>query len=222
MLPASKDKTAHVHAMFDRIAPRYDRLNRLISLGNDRLWRRRAVDSLRLSPNSLILDVACGTGDFLRLLSDHQVVGVDLSLPMLQRAKSSRVLQADVEALPFRDHTFDALTCGFALRNFTNLDAALAEMARVAQPGAPVAFLDASRPRNPLVRLGHGVYFGKIVPRIGRLLSDEAAYAYLPESLSYLPHSDELRDRMRTAGFGEIVFRTYLFGAVTLITARVR
>src|SRR5687768_10860268 len=182
MLPQGDEKVRAVREMFDTIAPRYDLVNRIMTFGLDVRWRKRATRSLRLSPASLVLDLAAGTGDFCRELAaaGMRPVGVDLSYGMLAAARTDAPLvQADVLRLPVDDAIADGVTCGFALRNFVALEPFFAELARTVRPGGRIALLDVARPRNLVLRWGHALYFGSVVPRIGGLLSDRAAYRYL-------------------------------------------
>ncbi|HUE58167.1 MAG TPA: class I SAM-dependent methyltransferase, partial [Acidimicrobiales bacterium] len=161
--------------MFDTIAPRYDLVNRVMTFGLDRLWRRRTVAALNLGPGAPVLDLACGTGDLCRDLdaAGYRAVGVDLSLGMLRHARTSApLLQADATRLPLRDGSVEGAVSGFALRNFVALEPVFAELGRVVRPGGRVALLDVSTPSNPLLRSGHALYFGHVVPRIGAALSD--------------------------------------------------
>lgn len=208
--------------MFDAIAGRYEQMNRLLTFGLDSHWRRACVDALALGPDTVVLDLACGTGDTLRILasSGHRPIGVDLSAGMLARARGDAPLLRGVgERLPLADHSVDGATSSFALRNFTDLAAVLAELARVVRPGGPVALLDVSTPEHPLLRLGHGLYFGHVVPAIGGLLSDRDAYRYLPRSLEYLPPTPELSAMIADAGFAVVHRSTLTGGAAQLFTA---
>ncbi len=211
-----------MRTMFDTIAPRYDVVNRIMTFGLDRLWRRKAVASLDLGPGSLVLDLACGTGDLCRDLrsAGHVPVGADLSFGMLAHARTSApLLQGDALDLPFPDGALDGAVSGFALRNFVALPPVFAELARVIRPGGRVALLDVSTPANPVLRSGHALYFGWVVPRIGGLLSDQEAYRYLPKSVAYLPTGDAMEGMLAEAGFGA-VRRQLLSGGITqLITA---
>jgi demethylmenaquinone methyltransferase/2-methoxy-6-polyprenyl-1,4-benzoquinol methylase len=203
-LPRGHDKAVVVRSMFDRIGGRYDLVNRVMTFGLDVGWRRRTVRELRLPPGSLVFDLACGTGDLCRELaaSRYRAVGFDFSLGMLANANTDAPLvQADALRLPVRDAAADGVTCGFALRNVVSLDGLFAEIARVVRPGGAVALLDASTPANPVLRAGHGVYFGKVVPLIGGLVSDRDAYAYLPRSMAYLPAPGVVLAMLRDAGF---------------------
>ena len=159
-----------MRAMFDRIAPRYDLVNRVMTFGLDVGWRRRAVRTLSLPPGALVFDLGCGTGDLCRELGDRGLrpVGFDLSRGMLAAARTDAPLvQADVLRLPVPDGSADGVTCGFTLRNLADLEAFFAELARVVRPGGRVALLEVGQPTSPVLRAGHQVYFGKVVPRIG-------------------------------------------------------
>lgn len=222
-LPTGRDKTLAVREMFDTIAGRYDLVNRLMTLGMDQRWRCRAIDSLSVGPGTTVLDLGCGTGDLARELRGRGVstIGTDLSLGMLEAAPEAfpRV-QCDAADLSIRGGSVDGVTCGFALRNFTDLPAVLDELARVLRPGGRIALLDVAEPPRALMRIGHSVYFNRVVPLIGGLLSDPDAYAYLPRSVAYLPPTAELLEMVDAAGFHEIT-RTLLSGGITqLISAR--
>jgi demethylmenaquinone methyltransferase/2-methoxy-6-polyprenyl-1,4-benzoquinol methylase len=207
--------------MFDAIAPRYDLVNRIMTFGLDRRWRVQAVRSLALPPGSLVLDLACGTGDLCRDLSraGSHAVGADISLGMLQCARTAAPLaQTDAACLPFTSGRFDGLVSGFALRNFADLAAVLAEARRVVRRGGRIALLDVSTPSNPVLRSGHAVYFGHVVPRIGAVLSDRDAYRYLPKSVAYLPAPDRLMEMVSAAGFDGVQRRPLSGGITQLIT----
>lgn len=190
--------------MFDAIAPRYDLVNRLMTFRMDVGWRVRTVRSLGLPQRSVVVDLACGTGDLCRELAraGYVTVGADLSFGMLAAARTDApLLHADALRLPLPDAAVDGVTCGFALRNFVDLESFLAEVARVVRPGGRIALLEVATPPNPVLRWGHGIYFGSVVPRIGALLSDASAYRYLPRSVAYLPDPPALLDLVRRAGF---------------------
>lgn len=221
-LPRPEEKAEVVEAMFDRVAPSYERLNRYISGGQDRRWRTRLVHDLALPTGSRILDVACGTGDLCRdleRLGRHRAIGVDFSAGMLAHAHTSAPLvRADALRMPVPDASADGVTCGFALRNFTSLPEFFAECARVLRPGGRFAFLDPARPGFAPFRIGNDLWFHRIVPRIGAALGDAEAYRYLPASTAYLPEPEVMLTMLRRAGFGELERRTMMLGAVQLIT----
>ncbi len=214
-LPQGDEKTRQVRAMFDAIAGRYEMVNKMMTFGLDGRWRRRAVTDLRLPPMSLILDVAAGTGDFTRELQrqGQRAIATDLSYGMLDagREMSERV-QADASQLPFRSASFDGVTCGYALRNFTDLALTFDEMARVTRPGGRLSLLEVAEPRAGVLRAGFRIWFHRVVPFIGSLVSDRAAYHYLPESTAYLPTSDEIVAMLNRAGFTAVNHRRVMGG----------
>ena len=219
-LPDANDKAATVEAMFDRVAPKYDRMNRLLTMRLDVAWRRAAIRQIGLASGSLVVDLACGTGDMCNDLTvaRYRPIGFDFSAGMLRAATTTAPLvRADVLRLPIPDHTIDAITCGFALRNFTALEPFFLECARVLRPGGRVVLLDVGEPQSKLFQFGHKVYFRKIVPFIGGLLSDRAAYSYLPASTAYLPEPSQLVAMVRTAGFHSVIHRRYGLGAAQLV-----
>jgi len=221
-LPPPEDKARAVRSMFDAIAPRYDRLNRIMTFGLDVAWRRATVAMLNLPRGSVVLDLACGTGDLCRELqrAGQRPVGFDVSAGMLQNARTSAPLvQADILRLPLADGSADGLTCGFALRNVIDLHALFAECARVVRRGGRIGLLEVAEPDSALLRRGHDLYFRKWVPFIGGLLSDKQAYSYLPASTAYLPEPAKLLAMVADAGFDEVRRRVYGFGAAQLITA---
>ena len=224
-LPSGADKRRAVREMFDAIAPRYDLVNRIMTLRLDVAWRRRTVRELGLPAGSLVADLACGTGDFCRELRrlGHRPIGFDFSMGMLRAAPSAAggpaLVNADVTELPLPDGSLDGATCGFALRNLTAVPPLLTESARVLRPGGRIGLLEVDRPSNPILRWGHGLYFGRVVPLIGAALSDRDAYRYLPESVAYLPPAGELQDMVRSAGFIDVQRRQLSAGIAQLITA---
>ncbi|MDZ7677166.1 MAG: ubiquinone/menaquinone biosynthesis methyltransferase [Acidimicrobiales bacterium] len=219
-LPTGGTKVAAVRSMFDTIAPRYDLVNRIMTFGLDVRWRRRAVRDLDLAPSSTVLDLAAGTGDFCRDLqaAGMEPIAIDLSFGMLSNARTEAPLvQADILRLPVPDRSADGITCGFALRNLVELRPFFDELARVVRPGGRIALLDVGEPTNPVLRAGHAIYFGKVVPVIGGLLSDPAAYRYLPRSVQYLPDPVELLRMVRRAGFADATHTLLPPGAAQLI-----
>jgi len=203
-LPIGERKARAVEEMFDRIAPRYELVNRVMTLGLDAGWRRRAVRELHLQAGERVVDLGCGTGDLCRTLAraGFRAVGVDMAAGMLARANTSAPLvRADALQLPLRDASVDGAISGFALRNVVDIAACFAEAARVIRSGGRAVFLEVSEPPNPLVRRAHALYFRRIVPMIGGLLSDRRAYQYLPASTAYLPAPEELLRLLSDAGF---------------------
>ncbi len=227
-------KAEQVERMFDHIAPSYDRLNHLMSLGIDRMWRRRAIRWLRPFRPGLVLDVATGTGDFAilacRMLPSASLTGIDLSEGMMQVGRR-KVEQAglatridfqreDCEALSFPDASFDAVTVAFGVRNFEHLDRGLAEMCRVLRQGGHLVILELSTPtRFPMKQL-FALYSRVAMPVMGRTIShDDSAYTYLPESIRAFPQGEVMQESIRRAGFSQVSFRRLTFGLCTLYMA---
>jgi demethylmenaquinone methyltransferase/2-methoxy-6-polyprenyl-1,4-benzoquinol methylase len=221
-LPEGEEKRRAVEEMFDRVAPDYDRVNRVISLGRDRAWRARTVESLGLPSGSRVLDLACGTGDLARDAREagFAPVGVDISAGMLEAATApGPLVRGDGAALPFAPGSFDGVVCGFALRNFVALGDVFAQVGRVLRAGGRFAALDAAVPANAVLRAGNAVWFRGAVPLLGRLLARDAdAYRYLPKSTAYLPEPDRLVAMLRDAGFVDVVRATMMGGSVQLVT----
>jgi demethylmenaquinone methyltransferase/2-methoxy-6-polyprenyl-1,4-benzoquinol methylase len=223
-LPQGEEKARAVRSMFDAIAPRYDLVNRVMTFRMDVGWRRRTIRELALPPGSRVLDLACGTGDFCRELMQRDLVpiGVDFSWGMLAAARTDAPLvQGDALCLPVTQRSVDGVTCGFALRNFVELEPFFAELARVVRPAGRIALLEVAEPGNPFLRAGHRAYFGKVVPMIGKLLSDGAAYRYLPKSVAYLPAPDAMLRMVEGAGFRD-VHRILLSGGITQLIVGTR
>jgi len=200
-----------VRTMFDRIAPVYDAMNRVMTAGLDLRWRRIAATAV-VRAGDRVLDAACGTGDLAvadaRAGAGH-VIGLDFSERMLARAQRKAPwiewVRGDLLALPFPDGSFDAATVGFGVRN-TDLDRALAELRRVLRPGGRLAVLETTRPLG-LLRPFYSLWFDRLVPLLGRLLPGGEAYAYLPASAKRFPPADELAARLRAAGFDDVAYR---------------
>ena len=221
-LPQGEAKVAAVREMFDTIAPRYDLVNRVMTFRMDVGWRRTTVASLGLAKGSRVVDLASGTGDLCVELAarGYRPVSVDLSMGMLAADRSGVPrLQADVLQLPLAAGSVAGATCGFALRNLVDLDPFFAELARVLPAGGRIALLEVATPPNPVLRAGHRAYFGSVVPIVGGLLSNPAAYRYLPRSVAYLPSPPELLDRLAAAGFADVDRRLLSAGIAQLITA---
>jgi demethylmenaquinone methyltransferase / 2-methoxy-6-polyprenyl-1,4-benzoquinol methylase len=210
-----------VRQMFDRIAPVYDAMNRLMTAGMDRRWRRLTAEAV-VRPGDRVLDACCGTGDLalacLRA-GAATVVGVDFSEPMLSRArrKSGAVewLPGDVLTLPFEAGTFDATTVGFGIRNVDDLDAGLRELQRVLKPGGRLGVLEITRPRG-LLRPFFRLWFDVLVPVVGRVLPGGRAYTYLPASVRRFPGPEDLAAALERAGLRGVRFRLLAGGIVAL------
>jgi demethylmenaquinone methyltransferase / 2-methoxy-6-polyprenyl-1,4-benzoquinol methylase len=223
-LPQGEEKARTVRGLFDTISARYDLVNRVMTFGMDIGWRRRAIRELRLPGGALVADLACGTGDFCRELqrSGYRAVGFDFSFGMLGSARTDAPLvQADALHLPLADGAAEGATCGFALRNVIDLPRLFAEAARIVRPGGRIALLEASEPDNRVMRMGHHVYFHRVVPLIGGALSDRDAYAYLPRSMAYLPPPPELVGLVRDAGFPD-AHRIALAGGIAQLLVGTR
>ena len=221
-LPQGAEKVTAVQEMFDAIAPRYNFVNRLMTFGLDAKWRRRTIDSLRLPSGSRVLDLASGTGDLCVQLnkSGLTALSIDISLGMLKADRSgSPRSQADIQRLPFPNACVDGITCGFALRNLENLQTFFTEIARVTRFKGRIALLDVSVPTNKFVRFGNSIYFGKIVPLIGGIFSDRAAYKYLPRSVAYLPEPEVIVEMLERSGFAEVKHEQLSGGLTQLISA---
>ncbi len=200
-----------VRTMFDRIAPVYDVMNRVMTAGLDRTWRRLTVEAV-VQPGDRVLDACCGTGD-LAVAAEREggiVTGLDFSAEMLQRArrKSETVawVQGDLLDLPFEDASFDVATVGFGVRNVADLAAGLRELRRVLRPGGRLAILEITQPRGPL-RPFFRLWFDRVVPLLGRILPGGQAYAYLPASVRRFPGADELAALVTEAGFADVRVR---------------
>jgi demethylmenaquinone methyltransferase/2-methoxy-6-polyprenyl-1,4-benzoquinol methylase len=213
--------------MFDRIAPVYDRMNRLMTAGLDRRWRERTAQRV-VRPGDRVIDAACGTGELALadlLAGAGQVVGVDFSKPMLERArqKSGAIewVHGDLSRLPFPDAGFQAATVGFGLRNVADLDGALRELRRVLEPGGRLGVLEITRPRG-LVAPFYRLWFDLLVPLAGKLLPGGSAYTYLPASVRRFHTPEELAGRIARAGFEQIGYRLFAGGIVALHTGVAR
>jgi demethylmenaquinone methyltransferase/2-methoxy-6-polyprenyl-1,4-benzoquinol methylase len=218
--------------MFDAISPRYDLLNRVLSLGIDQHWRRRVIMELRQIGGSNVLDVATGTADLAIMAARNgmNVTGVDISPGMLRHGQVKvdkagltdrvRLRVADGTSLPFSDRSFDAVTVAFGVRNFEDLDRGLSEMRRVLTKGGLLCVLEFSRPRGPLAPL-YRLYFRRVLPAIGRLVSrDAAAYRYLPASVDAFSEGDAFLAALRHAGFEAPACRRLTGGIASLYLAR--
>lgn len=221
-----------VREMFGQIAPKYDRMNHLLSMNVDRYWRWWTVRKLRPAGTEPILDLCTGTGDlafaFHRYLGGKvEVVGADFCRPMLDIAEAKqrkrglsglRFVEADAQNLPFPDDQFQIVSVAFGLRNVADTDRGLREMVRVARPGGKVAVLEFTTPRYQPFKAGYSFYFRHVLPRIGQLLArnDRDAYNYLPESVGQFPQYEALAERMRAAGLRDVRFYPLTLGIATL------
>ena len=209
-----------VRAMFDRIAPVYDLMNRVMTVGLDGRWRRSTADAV-VRPGDRVLDACCGTGDLAvaAARAGGHVTGLDFSERMLERARRKAPelewVQGDLLELPFADGSFDAATVGFGIRNVEDVGAALRELRRVLRPGGRLAVLEITRPRGVL-RHFFGLWFDRIVPLLGRLLPGGAAYTYLPASVRRFPGPEDLARVLEEAGFAGVRFRLFAGGIVAL------
>ncbi|MEG1664959.1 MAG: bifunctional demethylmenaquinone methyltransferase/2-methoxy-6-polyprenyl-1,4-benzoquinol methylase UbiE [Mucinivorans sp.] len=226
----NSQKKEQVEQMFDTIAPRYDLLNRLLSLGIDQSWRRALVRIVRLSGARRILDVATGTGDLAILLAKGggSVTGCDLSPRMIelgrakvaQRSLNISMELADAENLPFTSGSFDGLTCAFGVRNFGDLEGGLSEFYRVLSSGGSLFILEFSTPTNSFMAWVYKFYFHRLLPMVGGLISgDRRAYSYLPKSVDAFVCGDKFLSLLRGAGFCHCSMQHLTFGVATIYTA---
>ena len=210
-----------VQRMFDRIAPVYDLMNRVMTAGLDRRWRRITVEQA-VGPGDRVLDACCGTGDLAIAARRHgaaEVVGLDFSEQMLERARRKdhdiEWVQGDVLELPFEDGSFDSATVGFGIRNVDDLEAGLRELRRVLRDGGRLAILEITTPSGLLAPF-YRVWFGRAVPLLGRVLPGGAAYTYLPASVRRFPVPGELSRLLEANGFADVRFRLFAGGIVAL------
>ena len=228
-------KKTKIKNMFDSIAPEYDRLNHLMSLNMDKLWRRRALQKIVIKDKSQqILDIACGTGDFSIAIAESanpstKIEGIDISEGMLEvmrnklseKGLDGRVSArlGDSEALPYGDDSFDRVTIAFGIRNFEHREKALEEILRVLKPGGMLVILELSIPSNALVKFAFKLYFTKFVPLIGGKISgDKGAYSYLPESVIKFPGKKEWIATMESCGYSQVTHKAFTFGICRMYT----
>jgi demethylmenaquinone methyltransferase/2-methoxy-6-polyprenyl-1,4-benzoquinol methylase len=226
---ARPDKAQRVRAMFNAIAPSYERINTLATLGRDAVWRRRAVAAAGVQPADVVLDVACGTGDMIRAFArarpaPARIIGVDFASQMLARgdyrglAVPIELIEADALRLPLGDRCVDAISCAFGVRNLQDLAAGLREMFRVARPGARVVILEFALPEQALLRWAYRFYCDAVLPRLGRLMARDrvGAYRYLPRSVQTFESPDAMTARLSETGFSRVTTWSMNFGGVVL------
>jgi demethylmenaquinone methyltransferase / 2-methoxy-6-polyprenyl-1,4-benzoquinol methylase len=227
---SDKSKKEQVADMFDNISHRYDFLNHFLSFGIDKSWRRKAVKMIASVNPKKILDIATGTGDFAIAslkLKPTEIIGVDISNGMLDMGREKMkkkgydniitLTYGDSESMPFETDTFDAITVGFGVRNFENLEKGLGEMLRVLKPGGKAAVLEFSKPRKFPIKQSFKFYSKYIIPKLGKSISkDEAAYAYLPESVEAFPEGQAFVDILTKVGFKNIIRKEVSGGIATI------
>ncbi|MCE2741694.1 MAG: bifunctional demethylmenaquinone methyltransferase/2-methoxy-6-polyprenyl-1,4-benzoquinol methylase UbiE [Sphingobacteriales bacterium] len=232
-LSLNTSKKEQVEEMFNSIAPKYDFLNRFLSLGIDKIWRKKAISFLKPLQPKLILDVATGTGDLAleaMKLNPDQIIGLDIAEQMLAfgRVKIAnkgwsntiKMMQGDSENLPFEDNKFDAISVAFGVRNFQHLSLGLKEMNRVLKPGGRLVVLEFSKPASFPYKQVYNFYFSYILPFMGNLLSkSKNAYTYLPESVKYFPEGEAFAAFLQEAGFVNIMVKPLTFGTCSLYIA---
>lgn len=228
---AQHDKAKRVQRMFDAIAPTYELVNSLGSLGRDRYWRRQMVRLAKVQPDDVLLDIACGTGDVTRTFASavprpQRVIGLDFSIPMLEYAASRPIErgyfhQGDALKLPIADASVSITTCAFGIRNFQNLSVGLGEMYRVLKPGGRAIILEFSIPTQPIMRKLYLLYFNRVLPVLASLISRDrtGAYRYLPSSVLSFYSRTEIAAALKEAGFGEVAIRPLTLGVVAVYVA---
>ena len=231
---ASKSKKEEVAEMFNNISKRYDFLNHFLSLGIDKIWRKKAIAELKEINPIRILDIATGTGDFALAalkINPKEVVGIDISEGMLAVGKEKMIAKkvdniitmqlGDSENLPFEDNYFDGLTVGFGVRNFENLEKGLTEMLRVIRPGGKAIILEFSKPKNFPIKQVFGFYSKYFIPFFGKNISkDEKAYAYLPESVQAFPEGENFKAILTKVGYKNVTSKLVSGGIATIYIGR--
>lgn len=230
---SSLNKKEQVEQMFDKISGNYDGLNRVISFGIDVKWRKKVIELVKATSPRAVLDIATGTGDLAISMAEtnaSRIVGLDISEGMLNvgrkkinekgLAKRIEMIQANSEALPFEDSTFEAITVAFGIRNFENLEKGLSEILRVLKPGGIFVILETSVPTKFPFKQGYFFHTRVILPFIGKLFSkDKVAYSYLSESAASFPYGEELNNILRKTGFISVEDKPQTFGVATIYTA---
>lgn len=228
-------KSEEVKDMFDHIAPKYDFMNRAMTLSLDKGWRRKAIKEIAKSGSKEILDIACGTGDMaikmVKTIPGAKVTGIDLSPGMLDEGRrkvteaglSEKIvlLEGDSLKMPFEDGSFDAITVAFGVRNFENLEQGYREMWRVLKPGGVLVVLELSTPQGRLTGRGYKFYTRYVIPSLGKLVSgDSRAYSYLPESIAAVPQREKMTRMMEESGFNETCYKELTFGSCTIYVGK--
>ncbi len=226
------DKAVRVEAMFDAIAPTYERVNRIATLGRDAAWRRRAVRAAGVRPGDVVLDLCCGTGDMIRAFAGlrpapARIIGLDFSANMLRLGRYEQtgppihLLRADALRLPLSDASVDVVSCAFGVRNFQCLQSGLEEMRRVLRPGGRVIVLEFVTPENAIARWGYNLYTEHVLPVVGALFSRDrsGAYRYLPRSIRTFETRHTMTVRMQDAGLARVTTEKLNFGGVVLYRA---
>jgi len=234
---SSESKTKQVEYMFNSIAPTYDKINGILSLGIDNFWRKDAIKKLKPYHPQQMLDIATGTGDFAilaqRILSPNKIIGIDISKKMMETGRKkieangfeNHIIleQQDCTAMNFSDNTFDAATVAFGVRNFENIDRAFREIRRVLKPGGIFLFLELSTPQHFPMKQLYRMYSELFIPFIGRIMStDKNAYRYLPQSISAFPQGKEMLDILENNGFYNLQYKIYTAGVCSLYIAQKR
>lgn len=229
----NKPKKAQVSEMFNNIAPKYDFLNHLLSMGIDKIWRRKVINLIKPLKPKVILDVATGTGDLalaLTKVKPEKIIGIDISSGMLEKAKIKTAdkhlsdiieyIEGDAENLPFEDNYFDVITVAFGVRNFETLNKGLKELNRVLKPNGKLFILEFSKPQNPLMRKLYFFYFYNVLPTIGKIVSkDSRAYTYLPESVSVFPDGNVFLGILNENEFKNLICKPLTFGISSIYSA---
>lgn len=226
---AHADKATRVEVMFNAIAPTYERVNRLVSLGHDGGWRRAAVVAANVRASDVVLDICCGTGDMIRAFAANLppprlLIGVDFASHMLAWGRYDgiqtpiQLVRADGLRLPLDDETTDVVSCAFGVRNFQDLDAGLREMHRVLRPGGRVVILEFALPENRLLRWAYRLYCERVLPHFAALISRDktGAYRYLPGSIRTFESRDALASRLKHVGLANVTVKPLNFGGVVI------
>ncbi|MEZ4517088.1 MAG: ubiquinone/menaquinone biosynthesis methyltransferase [Chloroflexota bacterium] len=226
-----QERADYVQDMFARIAGRYDRMNRMMSLGQDQRWRRYVVEQAQLPPNGRLLDIATGTGDIadegLQQVPGLQAVGGDFTVEMMRAGQhlpgreTIRWVASDTLALPFPDGTFDAVTSGFLMRNVIDVPGAFREQLRVTRPGGRIVVLESSPPKDNLLKPFIYIHLNTVIPMLGKLVTGQSdAYRYLPDSTQQFQGPEELAATMRAAGLVDVTYRLFMFGTIAIHSGR--